>query len=118
MWIVRLAINRPYTFVVVSILIALVGVLTAMRMAVDVFPNIDIPVVSVIWTYTGLAPEEMEARIMTISERAMTTVTSDIEHMESVSISGIGIIRVFLHQGANVGKAVALMSSINQDSLI
>lgn len=117
MWIVRLAINRPYTFVVVSILIALVGVLTAMRMAVDIFPNIDIPVVSVIWTYTGLAPEEMEARIMTISERAMTTVTSDIEHMESVSISGIGIIRVFLHKGADIGQAVALMSAVNQTIL-
>src|ERR1700722_1397848 len=98
MWIVRLAIERPYTFVVVSILIALIGTLTAMRMAVDIFPNIDIPVVSVIWTFTGLAPEEMESRIMTVSERAMTTVTSDIEHMESVSLNGVGIIRVFLHK--------------------
>jgi multidrug efflux pump subunit AcrB len=117
MWIVRLAIDRPYTFVVVSILIALIGILTATRMAIDIFPSIDIPVVSVVWTFTGLAPEEMESRIMTVSERAMTTVTSDIEHMESVSLNGIGIARVYLHKGANVGQAVALMSAINQTVL-
>lgn len=118
MWIVKLAIDRPYTFIVVSMLLAFISTLTAWHMAVDIFPNINIPVVSVIWGFTGLSPEEMEARIVSVSERAMTMVTSDIEHMESVSLSGIGIIRVYLHQGANVGKAVALMSSINQDELI
>jgi multidrug efflux pump subunit AcrB len=118
MWIVILAINRPYTFVVVSMLLAFCSVLMAMRMAVDVFPTINIPVVSVIWTFTGLSPEEMESRIVSVSERAMTTVTSDIEHMESVSLSGLGIIRVFLHQGADMGQGVALMSAINQNQLI
>lgn len=117
MWIVRLAIDRPYTFVVVSILIALIGTLTASRMAVDIFPTINIPVISVIWSFTGMPPEEMESRIMTVSERAMTTVTSDIEHMESVSLNGIGVIRVYLHQGANIGEAVALMSAVNQTIL-
>lgn len=117
MWIVELAIRRPYTFVVVSMLIALLGVLSITRMAVDIFPTINLPVVSVIWSYTGLPPEDMQNRIVTVSERAMTTVTSEIEHLESASVNGIGVIKVYLRQGADVGKAVALMSSVNQTIL-
>ncbi|HEY9758097.1 MAG TPA: efflux RND transporter permease subunit [Oculatellaceae cyanobacterium] len=117
MWIVELAIRRPYTFVVVSALIALLGILSITRMAIDIFPAIDLPVVSVIWGYTGLPPEEMQNRIITISERAMTTVTSEIEHLESNSVNGIGVIKVYLRQGADVGKAVALMSAVNQTVL-
>ena len=117
MWIVELAIRRPYTFVVVSALIALLGILSITRMPVDIFPAIDLPVVSVIWGYTGLPPEEMQNRIVSISERAMTTVTSEIEHLESNSINGIGVIKVYLRQGADVGKAVALMSAVNQTVL-
>jgi multidrug efflux pump subunit AcrB len=118
MWIVELALRRPYTFVVVSILIAMLGAIAALRMAVDIFPNINIPVISVIWSYNGLSAAEMEARIMTVSERAMTTVTSDIEHMEGTAIQGIAVIKVFLHQNANLGEDVALMSAINQTLLI
>lgn len=117
MWIVELAIRRPYTFVVVSMLIALLGVLSITRMPVDIFPSINLPVVSVIWSYTGLPPEDMQNRIVTISERAMTTVTSEIEHLESTSIAGIGIIKLYMRLEADVGKAVSLMSAVNQTVL-
>lgn len=117
MWIVELAIRRPYTFVVVSMLIAFLGVLSIGRMPVDIFPSIDLPVVSVIWNYTGLPPDEMRDRIVTISERAMTTVTSEIQHLESSSVNGIGVIKLYLRQGADVGKTVALTSAVNQTIL-
>jgi multidrug efflux pump subunit AcrB len=117
MWIVELALRRPYTFVVVSLLIALLGVLSITRMPTDIFPFINQPVVSIIWTYTGLPAEEVESRMVWISERAMTTVTSDIEHLESKSLNGLGVIKVFLRQGVDLGKAVGLMSSVNQTIL-
>ncbi len=117
MWIVELAIRRPYTFVVVSMLIAFLGILSITRMPVDIFPAIDLPVVSVIWNYTGLPPDEMRDRIVTVSERAMTTVTSEIQHLESSSVNGIGVIKLYLRQGADVGKTVALMSAVNQTIL-
>ena len=78
MWIVRLALRRPYTFTVVAILIVLVGIVTIARMATDIFPNINIPVVSVIWSYPGVAPEEMEKRFVTVCEHAMTTTVNDM----------------------------------------
>ena len=117
MWIVELAIRRPYTFVVVSMLIALLGVLSITRMPVDIFPSIDLPVISVIWSYTGLPPEDMQNRIVTVSERAMTTVTSEIEHLESSSVNGIGVIKLYMRQGCDIGKNVALMSAVNQTVL-
>ncbi len=117
MWIVELAIRRPYTFVVVSALIALLGILSITRMPVDIFPSINLPVVSVIWSYTGLPPEDMQNRIVTVSERAMTTVTSEIQHLESNSVNGIGVIKLYLRQEADVGKAVALMAAVNQTVL-
>ena len=92
MWIVRLALRRPYTFVVMSVLIVILGIAAAFVMPTDIFPNIDIPVVSVIWTYTGISPEEMEKRITTISERALTTTVNDIEHIESQSYNGVTVI--------------------------
>jgi len=117
MWIVELALKKPYTFVVVSLLIALLGALSITKMPTDIFPFINTPVVSVIWTYTGLPAQEVESRMVWISERAMTTVTSDIEHLESKSLNGLGVIKVFLRQGVDLGKAVGLMSSINQTIL-
>ena len=83
MWIVRLALRRPYTFVVMALLIGIGGALTIARTPVDIFPEINIPVISVIWGYTGLSPNEMEGRMVTISERAMTTTVNGIEHLES-----------------------------------
>ena len=85
MWIVRLALRRPYTFVVVALLIVALGMVTIVRMSTDIFPNVDIPVVTVIWSSTGISPDDMEKRVVTISERAFTTTVNDIEHMESQS---------------------------------
>jgi CzcA family heavy metal efflux pump len=111
MWIVRLALRRPYTFVVAALLIVVFGALTIKRMAKDIFPEINVPVVSVIWTYAGLPPEEMEGRVSTIAERAYTLTVNDIEHMESQSISGISVIKVFFHPGAKIEAAVAQLSA-------
>src|SRR6478609_4863821 len=107
MWIVRLALRRPYTFVVAAMLIAVLGILSIVTMPTDIFPKINIPVVSVIWTYGGLSPEEMQDRITTVVERAMTTTVSDIEHIESQSVRGTSVIKLYFQPGANVDGAVA-----------
>ena len=117
MWIVRLALRRPYTFTVMAVLIVLVGIVTIMRMSTDIFPTIDIPVVSVIWSYSGVAPEEMEKRFVTVCERAMTTTVNDIEHIESQSYNGVAVIKVFFHEGAKVEAGVAQITSICQTLL-
>jgi len=117
MWIVRLALRRPYTFVVMALLLGIVGVLTISRMAVDIFPAIDIPVVSVIWQYTGLSPNEMEGRVVTLCERAMTTTVNSIEHIESQSLNGVSLIRIFFQPGAKIEAAVAEVTAINQTLL-
>jgi multidrug efflux pump subunit AcrB len=111
MWIVKLALRRPYTFVVGALLILVLGVITILRMPVDIFPFIDIPVVSVIWSYTGLAPQEMERRIATISERSMTSSVNDIEHIESQSINGITLIKLFFQPGVKIEAAVAQVTA-------
>lgn len=117
MWIVRLALRRPYTFAITALLIVLLGVVTITRMAVDIFPNINIPVVSVIWSYNGVAPEDVEKRIITISERAMTTTVNDIEHIESQSMNGVGVIKVFFQPNAKIEGAVAQVTSVMQTIL-
>jgi multidrug efflux pump subunit AcrB len=117
MWIVRLALRRPYTFTVAAILLVLMGIVTISRMATDIFPKIDIPVVSVIWSFPGVAPEEMEKRFVTVTERAMTTTVNDIEHIESQSYSGVSVIKVFFHEGAKVEAGVAQVTSITQTLL-
>ena len=86
MWIVRLALRRPYTFVVLSILILVMGLLAIFRTPTDIFPNIDIPVISIIWNYNGLVPEDMNNRIVYVTERALTTTVDNIEHIESQSL--------------------------------
>src|SRR5205807_4262663 len=117
MWIVRLALRRPYTFTVMAILVVLMGIVTITRMATDIFPKIDIPVVSVIWSFPGVAPEEMEKRFVTVTERAMTTTVNDIEHIESQSYNGVSVIKVFFHEGAKVEAGVAQVTSITQTLL-
>src|SRR6185312_11462743 len=107
MWIVRLALRRPYTFVVVSVLIAILGAAAIVTMPVDIFPYIDIPVVSAVWTYAGLPPEEMEKRVVTIFERAMTTTVNDIEHIESQSYSGVSVTRVYFQPDAKIEVALS-----------
>src|SRR2546425_733376 len=117
MWIVRLALRRPYTFTVVAVMVVLLGIVTIARMATDIFPTINIPVVSVIWSYSGVAPEEMEKRFVTVCERAMTTTVNDIEHIESQSYNGVAVIKVFFHEGAKVEAGVAQITSICQTLL-
>ena len=117
MWIVRLALRRPYTFVVMALLIAVLGGLAIALMSTDIFPEINIPVVSVIWTYTGISPDDMEKRVITIAERAMTTTVDGIEHMESQSMNGVGVIKVYFQPNVRIEEAVAEITSIQQTIL-
>src|SRR5580704_7450942 len=117
MWIVRLALRRPYTFVVMSIAILLLGITAIKTMPIDIFPYIDIPVISVVWTYGGISPDEMEKRIVTIFERGMTTTVNDIEHIESQSYSGVAVIRVYLQPHARVDLAMSQISAMSQSIL-
>jgi multidrug efflux pump subunit AcrB len=117
MWIVRLALNRPYTFVVCALLILLVSPVIILRTPTDIFPNINIPVVSVVWNYAGLSPREMSERIVSNNERGMTTTVNDIEHIESQSIPGVGIVKVFFHPSVRIDAAVAQVTAICQAML-
>ncbi|HWE51715.1 MAG TPA: efflux RND transporter permease subunit [Bryobacteraceae bacterium] len=117
MWIVKLALRRPYTFVVMAVLIAILGGLSLISMQKDIFPYIDIPVATVVWTYVGISPNDMANRIVTISERAMTTTVNDIEHMESSSYNGVAVIRVFFQPNVKIDLAIAQISALNQTIL-
>ncbi|MDX2182099.1 MAG: efflux RND transporter permease subunit [Bryobacteraceae bacterium] len=112
MWIVRLALNRPYSFVVMAILIVVLGGLAIVSMPTDIFPEIDIPVASVIWAYNGMSPEDMAKRVVTSCERAMTTTVNDIERIESESVPGYGIIRVYFHPNVQIDLAIAQIGAI------
>ncbi len=107
MWIVKVALRAPYTFTVTGLLVLIGGILSGLQMAKDIFPAINIPVVGVIWMYNGLPAQEMEHRITTVSERALTTSVNNIEHIESNSFNGIAVIKVYLHQGASVDAAIS-----------
>ena len=117
MWIVALALRRPYTFVVLAILILLLGPFTIWRTPTDIFPNINIPVVSIIWQYAGFAPEQMADRIISIQERTLTTTVDNIEHIESQSLNGIAVIKVFFHPNANISTAIAQIAAQSQTQL-
>src|SRR3954466_14979389 len=117
MWIVRLALGRPYTFVVMAILIAILGGTAISTMPVDIFPYIDIPVVSVLWVYNGLSPEEMEKRVVTSFERSLTSNVNDIEHIESQSYNGYAVVRVFFHPNVKIDMAVAQVTATMETSL-
>src|SRR5579872_916882 len=117
MWIVRLALKRPYTFVVVAVLIAILGVGAIVTMPTDIFPYIDIPVVSIIWSYGGLSPQEMEGRMVTIFERSMTTTVNDIEHIETQAYSGVSVTRVYFQPNVKVEMAMAQVTAICQTLL-
>src|ERR1700719_2552116 len=117
MWIVRLALSRPYTFVVASILILILGALAIFRTPTDIFPNINIPVVSIIWTYNGLVPEDMADRIVSITERALTTTVDNIEHVESQSLYGIAVVKVFLQPNASIQQGIAQITAVSQTQL-
>jgi len=117
MWIVRLALRRPYTFVVAAFLILILGIYSIVSMPTDIFPNIDIPVVSVIWSFNGLSAEEMANRMITPSERGLTTTVNDIEHIESQSLNGIAVIKVFFQPNVNIASAVAQVTAVSQSQL-
>src|SRR3954447_4321032 len=111
--LVRLALRRPYTMAIAGMLIMLMGFLLAQRMVVDIFPNIDIPVVYVAWTYPGLSAEDMERRVVLVSERAYSTTVNGIERIESTSIPGLGILKIYFQQGSDIGGAIAQISAQN-----
>jgi multidrug efflux pump subunit AcrB len=117
MWIVRLALDRPYTFVVLALLILIATPLVVLRTPTDIFPNIYIPVVAVGWSYTGLNPEEMEGRLTSVYERVLTTLVDNIEHIESTTYPGIAIVRIFLQLGASLDTANAQITAASQTIL-
>src|SRR6266704_3254179 len=117
MWIVRLALRRPYTFVVMALAIILLFPVVLLRTPVDIFPDINIPVISLVWTYNGLEPQEMEQRITGNVERGISTLVSDVEHIESQSLNGIAVIKVFFQPGANIQTALAQTAAISQTFL-
>src|SRR3954469_5699293 len=106
MWIVELALKRPYTVAIMSLLILLMGVLSLTRMVVDIFPAIDIPVVAVVWNYPGLPAEDMERRVVLISERAYSTTVNGIQRIESNSIPGVGLLKIYFQPDADIGAAI------------
>ncbi|CAM2181758.1 Multidrug resistance protein MdtC [Paraburkholderia sacchari] len=117
MWIVRLALKRPYTFIVLALLLLIVGPLTILRTPTDIFPNIDIPVLSVIWTYTGLPADEMSKRIAINYERGLSVAVNDIEHTESTSLNGVTVVKIFFQPHANVQEALAEVTALSQAQL-
>ena len=114
MWIVQLALRRPYTFVVASLLLLIVSAVTITRTPVDIFPNIDIPIISVVWQYTGLASSDFEGRITTPYERVLTTTVNDIEHTESQTLNGIAVVKIFFQPKAKIDMALAQVTAISQ----
>jgi multidrug efflux pump subunit AcrB len=117
MWIVRLALKEPHTIVVLIILIFLLGGLAIVRTPTDIFPNIDIPVVSIIWNFNGLPPEEMADRIISVTERNLTTIVDNIAHLESQSLYGIAVVKVFFQPGVSIDKAIAQITASSQTQL-
>src|SRR3979490_781149 len=117
MWIVRLALRRPYTFVVMALLILILGPLAVYSTPTDIFPDIDIPIVSVIWTYTGLSADEMSTRIIGGYERGLTATVNDIEHIESRCVSGGGVVKVYFHRDVRIDMARTQVSALARSSL-
>src|ERR1700760_2466831 len=115
--LVRIALTKPYTFVVLAVLILIVGPLAALRTPVDIFPEIRIPVIAIIWGYTGLQPDQMVGRIVSQSQRGMTTTVNDIEHMEATSYNGLGIIKVFFQPNVDIRLANAQVTAVSQTLL-
>src|SRR3984957_10329124 len=117
MWIVQIALRRPYTFVVFSLLIAIFGTLAALRTPTDIFPNINVPVVAVVWTYTGLLPNDMSGRVTYYYERTLSAQVGDIEHIESQSLQGYGVVKIFFQKSVNIRAALAQVTAASQTVL-
>src|SRR4029077_18209384 len=116
-WIVQTALRRPYTFVVLAFLIAIFGGLSAVRTPTDIFPSIKIPVISVVWTYNGLLPNDMSSRVIYYYERTLTAQVSDIQHIESQSLSGYGVVKIFFQKDVNIAAALAQVTAASQTVL-
>src|ERR1700759_4744162 len=112
--LVRTALKRPYTFVVLAIFIVIVGPLAALRTPTDIFPDIKIPVISVVWQYTGLPPDQMAGRIVSPFERILTTTVNDVQHIEGQSLVGYGIVKIFFQPGADIRTANAQVTAVSQ----
>src|SRR5471032_1214610 len=112
--LVRTALRLPYTFVVLAILILIIGPLAALRTPTDIFPDIRIPVISVVWQYTGLPPDQMAGRIMSPFERVLTTTVNDVQHIEGESLAGYGIVKIFFQPGADIRTANAQVTAVSQ----
>jgi len=117
MWVVKLALSRPYTFIVLALLILLAAPIVILRTPTDIFPNINIPVISVIWNFTGLSPEQIEGRMISPYERVLTTTVNDIEHLESFSLNGVAVDKIFLQPYANVTTGIAQVTAVSQTIL-
>ena len=117
MWIVKIALNRPYTFIVLALLILILSPIVILRTPTDIFPNIDIPVIAVAWTYTGLSPEETEGRVTTVYERVLTTTVDNIEHIESTTVNGTAIVKIYLQPNASIDRANAQVTAVSQTIL-
>src|ERR1700723_1665091 len=117
MWIVRIALTRPYTFIVMALLILILSPVVILRTPTDIFPSINIPVVAVAWTYSGLNPEEMEGRFTTVFERALTTTVDNITHLESTTVNGRAIVKIFLQPNASIDRANPQTTALSQSIL-
>src|SRR6266704_2631579 len=117
MWIVALALRRPYTFVVTALLILILSPLVVYHTPTDIFPNIDIPVISIIWNYTGLSPQEMANRITTVTERGLTTLVNDIEHIDSQSLNGVAVVKIYFRPNTNISTALSQVTAISQTGI-
>ncbi|MDP9160185.1 MAG: efflux RND transporter permease subunit, partial [Acidobacteriota bacterium] len=117
MWIVALALRRPYTFVVMALLILILSPVVILRTPTDIFPEINIPVISIVWNYTGLSPRDMSTRITSVTERGLTTLVNDIEHIESQSLTGVAVVKIFFRPNANIQTALAQVTAISQTAI-
>src|SRR3981081_2648011 len=117
MWIVALALRRPYTFVVMALLILILTPVVVLRTPTDIFPDINIPVISIVWNYQGLSPREMSDRIISPTERALTTLVNDIEHLESQSLNGVAVVKLYFRPSANIQTALAQVTAISQTGI-
>ena len=117
MWIVKIALDRPYTFIVLALLILILSPVVILSTPTDIFPSINIPVIAVAWTYSGLSPEETEGRITTVYERILTTLVDNIEHIESTTVNGTAIVKVYLQPSASIDRANAQVTAVSQTIL-
>src|SRR5215475_5103750 len=117
MWIVALALRRPYTFVVMALLIVILAPVVLLRTPTDIFPDINIPVISVVWNYTGLSPKDMADRIVGQTERGLTTLVDNIDHIESQSLNGVAVVKIYFRPSANIQTALAQVTAISQTGI-